>query len=101
MFGKAELERSRPRKDLLLLQSEVNRLVITTELQRLSSPEFWRSEASHAVRKHPLLTAAVGVGLGVCAIRALRQPGVAMNWLGRLGGAGSALLSVWNLFGRK
>jgi hypothetical protein len=39
--------------------------------------------------------------VGVFAIKALRQPGVAMSWLGRLGGAGSTLLSLWNLLGRK
>ncbi len=101
MFGKTELERLQLQKDLLVLQSDMNRLVLATELQRLSSPEFWQAKASQTVRKHPLLTAALGVGVGVLAIKALRRPGAAMSWLGRLGGAGSALFSVWNLFGRK
>lgn len=101
MFGKAELERLRLQKELLVLQSDVNRLLLATELLRLRSPEFWQSGASRAVRKHPLLTAALGVGVGVFAIKALRQPAAAMSWLGRLGGAGSTLLSVWNLMGRK
>lgn len=101
MFGKAELERLRLQKDLLVLQCDANRLVLTSELQRLRSLEFWQSEASQAVRKHPLLTAALGVGVGVLSIKAVRRPGAAIGWLGRLGGAGSTLLSVWNLFGRK
>lgn len=101
MFGKAELERLRLQKELLVLQSDMSRLVLAAELRRLSSPELWRNEVGHAVRKHPLLTAVLGVGVGVLAIQALRQPGAAMSWLGRLGGAGSTLFSVWNLFGRK
>ncbi len=101
MFAKTELERLRLQKELLVLQNEANRLVLAAEWQRLRSPEFWQGEASQAVRKHPMLTAALGLGVGVFAIKALRQPGVAMGWLGRLSGAGSTLLSVWNLLGRK
>ena len=101
MFGKAELDRLRLQRDLLVLQSDANRLVLTTELRRLRSPEFWQGEASHAVRRHPLLTAALGAGVGVLAIKAVRRPGAVIGWLGRLGSAGSTLLSVWNLFGRK
>lgn len=97
MFAKAELERLRLQKELLVLQNEVNRLVLAAELQRLRSPEFWQNGASQAVRQYPLLTAALGLGVGVFAIKALRQPGVAMSWLGRLGGAGSTLWSVWHL----
>jgi Fe2+ transport system protein FeoA len=101
MLGKAELEKLRLQKDLLVLQSDANRLVLTTELQRLRSLGFWQGEASQVARKHPLLTAVLGVKVGVLAIKAMRQPGVAMSWLSRLGGAGSTLLSVWNLMGRK
>ena len=101
MFGKAEVERLRLQKDLLVLQCDANRLVLATELQRLRSLEFWQDEAGHAVRKHPLLTTALGVGVGVLAIKAVRRPGAALGWLGRLSGAGSTLLSLWNLFGRK
>lgn len=101
MFAKAELERLRLQKELLVLQNEANRLVLAAEMQRLRSPEIWRNGASQAVRQHPLLTAALGLGVGVFAIKALRRPGVALSWLGRLGGAGSTLLSVWNLMRRK
>lgn len=101
MFAKAELERLRLQKQLLVLQNEANRLVLAVELQRLRSPEVWQNGASQVVRKHPLLTAALGLGVGVFAIKALRQPGVAMSWLGRSGGAGSMVLSVWNLMRRQ
>jgi len=101
MFGKAELERLRLQKELLVLQSDVHRLVLATELQRLRSTEFWQSEAKHAVRARPLLTIALGAGAGVLAIKALRHPGAVIGWLSRLGGAGSTLLSIWKLFRRK
>jgi hypothetical protein len=52
-------------------------------------------------RTHPVLMAAFGVGAGALAIKAVRQPGAALKWLGRLGGAGSMLNSVWRLFERK
>jgi len=101
MFAKAELERLRSQKELLVRLNEANRLELAAEVQRLRSRQFWQNGAGQAVRKHPLLTAALAVGAGVFAIKALRQPGVAMSWLARLGGAGSTLLSVWNLMGRK
>jgi len=101
MFAQVELEHLRLQKDRLVRQSDANRLVLTAELQRLRSPEYWKLHASQVARQHPLLTAALGVGVGFIAIKALRQPGAAMNWLGRLGGAGSTLLSLWNLVGRK
>lgn len=101
MFGKTELERLRLQKDRLVQQSDTNRLALAAEWQRLRSPGFWRTEATLAVRQHPFLAAVLGIGGGIVAIKALRQPGVALGWLGRLGGAGSALLSVWNLLGRK
>jgi len=101
MFAKAELERLRLQKQLLVLQNEANRLALAAELQRLRAPEIWQNGASQVLRKHPLLTAALGLGLGVFAIKALRQPGVALSWLDRLGGAGSTVLSVWNLIRRK
>lgn len=101
MSGKTELEELRLQKELLVLQSDTSRLLLGLELQRLGSPEFWRREAGQAVRTHPWLTAVIGAGTGVLAINAIRQPGSAMKWLGRLGGAGSTLLSAWKLFGGK
>jgi len=101
MFGRTELERLRRQKDLLVRQSDTSRVALAAEWQRLRSVGYWRSEATLAVRQHPFLAAVLGIGSGIVALRALRQPGVALSWLGRLGGAGSALLSIWNLLGRK
>ncbi len=101
MFAQVELEHLRLQKDRLVRQSDANRLALTAELQRLRSPEYWKLNAGQVVRQHPLLTAVLGVGVGIIAIKALRQPGAAIGWLGRLSGAGSTLLALWNLVGRK
>jgi hypothetical protein len=101
MFGQAELDRLRQHKQLLMLQSEANRLTLTADLQRLRSLEFWQNETSQAARRHPLLTAALAVGAGIVAVKAVRKPGELLGWLGGLSGAGSALLSAWKLFGPK
>jgi len=98
MFGQDELDQLRMRKQLLMLESDANRLTLTAEWQRLRSPEFWQSKASHAVRQHPLVTAALAAVAGVVAIKAVRRPGAVLGWLGGLSGAGSTLLSVWKLF---
>ena len=99
MFRKAELEELRLRKDLLVLQCEANRLLLASEWERFRSPEFWRSEAIHSASKHPILTAALGVGGGILAIQMLRRPGTVIRWLGRLVGASPVLSLVWKLFG--
>jgi hypothetical protein len=101
MSGKTELKEMRLQKELLVLQSDTSRLLLDLELQRLRSPEFWRREAGQAVRTHPWLTAVIGAGTGVLAINAIRQRGSTLKWLGRLGGAGTTLLSVWKMFSRK
>ena len=101
MFGQAELDRLQKRKELLVLQNDANRLTLSTELRRLRSGEFWQSETTQAARRHPLLTAALGIGAGVVALKALRHPGTTLGFLGKLGGIGSTLLSAWKLFGPK
>jgi hypothetical protein len=88
-------------KELLVLQCDANRLTLTVELQRIRSLEFWQNETSQVVRRHPLLTAALAVGAGIVALKAVRQPGAVLGWLGKLGGVGSALLSAWKLMGPK
>ena len=100
MFVKRELETLRLQKDILVLQSEAQRLALTTELQRLRSADFWRGQARQAASQHPMLTAGLGLGAGIFAIKALRQPGAVMSWLGRLGGIGSVFRSVWKMLGR-
>jgi len=99
MFGQAELDRLEQHKRLLVLQSEANRLTLRAEVERLRSLEFWQKEASQAARQHPILAAALAVGAGVAAIKIVRQPGSLLGMLGKLCGAGSALLSAWKLFG--
>jgi len=98
MFGKAELETLRLRKELLVLKSDTDRLLLASDLQRLGSPEFWLVEAGKVARRHPVLTAALGGGAGLLAIQALRRPGTAVGWLSRLGAWSSAALSLWRLF---
>ena len=98
MFGQTELDHLRLRKQLLVLESDANRLTLNAELQRLRSMEIWQKEIGRAVRQHPLLSAALALGAGVVAIKAVRRPGAVLGLLGGLGGAGSALLSAWKLF---
>ena len=101
MFGQTELDRLQQHKQLLVLQSEANRLTLNADLQRLRSAEFWQNETSQVARRHPLLTAALAVGTGIMAVKVVRRPGALLGWLGGLSGAGSALLSAWKLFGPK
>jgi hypothetical protein len=101
MFGQAELDRLRQHKRLLVLQSEAHRLTLVADLQRLRSLEFWQNETTQTARRHPLLTAALAVGAGIVAIKAVRQPGSLLGLVSKLGGAGSALLSAWKMFGPK
>ena len=98
MFQTAELEQLRLRKELLVLKCDAHRMLLTAEWRRLRSPQSWWSEAGRSARKHPLLTAALGVGAGLIAIKVLRRPGAIIGWLGRLGGAGSTFWSLWKLF---
>ncbi|MCL4788948.1 MAG: hypothetical protein KJ070_19500 [Verrucomicrobia bacterium] len=101
MLGEAELETVRLRKELLVLKSDTARLRLLSELQRASKPEHWLNEASQAARRHPVLTAGLGVGLGVVALQSLRHPVATLGWLGRLGGLGSTVFSAWKLFNKK
>jgi len=94
MFGNEELEKLRLRKELLVLECDARRLLLVSKWQRLQSPDYWLDEAGQAARRHPWLTAALGVGAGVVAFQALRRPGKVLGWLGRFGGALSTLHSV-------
>lgn len=98
MFGEAGLETLRLRKELLVLKSDTNRLLLASELQRVGSPEFWLVEAGKVARRHPVLTAALGGGVGLLAIQTLRRPGAALGWLRQLGTLSSAALPLWKLF---
>lgn len=100
MFGNEELEKLRLRKELLTLECDARRLLLILELRRLRSPALWFDEAGQAARRHPWLTAALGVGAGLVAVQALRRPRRVLRWLGRLGGTISALRSAQNFFTR-
>jgi hypothetical protein len=99
MLRKAELDQLGSRKELLVRQCNAHRMLLAAEWRRLRSTESWRSEARSSVRKHPMLAAALGVGAGLIAIRFLRRPSAVISWLGQLGGASSALWSIWKMFG--
>jgi len=101
MFQKAGLERLRAQKDLLVLQSNANRLLLAAEWQRLRSPETWMNEAGGLTRRHPVLMAALVTAAGALAVQTVRKPGAMANSLGRLGKFASLAVTVWRLFRRK
>jgi hypothetical protein len=101
MFGKAELEVLRLRRELLVLKSETDRLLLAAELQRVRSADYWLVETGRAMRRHPVLTAILGGGVGLLAVQALRRPAATSGWLGRLGALSSTALSVWRLFAER
>ena len=101
MFGKAELNRLQAQKQLLILECQASRLTVAAEWQRLHTTDFWQKETTQAVRQHPWLTAGLAVGAGVLAVRILRHPTALLGLLGKVGGVGSVLMSVWKMFGSK
>lgn len=101
MFRQAELERLRLQKELLVLRSDANRLLLAAQWQQVRSPQRWLEEAGQAARRHPLWTAALGLGAGILAVKALRRPTAAAGWLSRVGQLASAALALRKLFDRK
>jgi hypothetical protein len=100
MFADEELEKLRLRKELLVLECDARRLLLIAQWQRLSSPEVWLNEAGQAAQRHPWMTAVLGAGAGVFAIRTLRRPFTVLRLVGRIGGAIATLRSIWKYFGR-
>lgn len=100
MFQKAELARLQAQKDLLVLQSSANRLLLAADWQRVRSPEQWLNEAGRLGRRHPLLTAALAAATGVLAVQTVRQPGAVVGGIGRLGKLATVAFSVWKLLRR-
>jgi len=98
MFGKAQLETLRLRRELLVLKSDMDRVLLVSELRRLRSPEYWLVETGKAVRRHPVLTGLLGGGVGLLAIQTFRRPGGVTGWLARLGTLTSTVLSLWKLY---
>ncbi|HEX9045488.1 MAG TPA: hypothetical protein VF988_00560 [Verrucomicrobiae bacterium] len=100
MFQKAELKRLQAQKELLVLQSSANRLLLTAEWQQIRSPEPWREEAGHWLRRHPTLIAALAAAGGMMAARAVRKPAGATEGFGKLRRMASLGLMVWKLMRR-
>ena len=100
MFGNEELEKLRLRKELLVLECDARRLLLLSQFQHLRSPDFWFDEAGQVARRHPWLTAALGVAAGVVGMQALRRPGAVLRWLGRLGGTLSTAAAIREFFDR-
>ena len=101
MLQKAELERLRTQKDLLVLQSDVNRMLLAADWQRVRSPEHWMQEAGHLARRHPIWTAALAAAAGVLVVKTVRKPGSVLGGMGRLGKLASMAFSVWKLIRQK
>jgi hypothetical protein len=101
MFWKNELERLRLQKELLVLESDANRLVLVAEWQRLRSPETWMNEAGNLVRRHPIWTTALATAVGTLVVQAVRKPGAVAGGIGRLGKIASLFFSVSKLFKAK
>jgi hypothetical protein len=100
MFGKNELERLRIQKELLVMQSDVNRRLLAADWQRLRSPENWMIEAGRLARRHPLWTAALAAAAGMLAVRVVRKPGSILGGLGRVGKLASSAFTLWKLLRR-
>jgi hypothetical protein len=101
MFQKAELERLRLQKEMLVLQSDANRLLLSADWQRLHSPESWLNAAGNLARRHPVWTAALATAAGVLAVKVVRKPGTVMGGMGKLGKLASMAFSVWRLIRRE
>ena len=100
MFAKAELERLRIQKELLVLQCDAHRMLLVADWQRLRSPENWMNAAGNLVRRHPVWTAALAAAAGVLAVKAVRNPRAVTGGLGRLENLASLAGAVWKLVRR-
>lgn len=97
MFQKTELARLQARKELLVLQSSANRLVLAAEWRQIRSPDRWREEAGRLLWRHPMLAAALAAAGGILVTRAMRKPAAVSGRGGRLGRMASLALTVWKL----
>lgn len=100
MVGNKELEILRLRKELIAVESDILRHRLRDDAVKLVSPDFWLANAFDSARRHPALTTAVSLGMGVASLNMLRRPGRAIGWLGRLGSLGLLGLRFWRKFGR-
>ena len=100
MFQKAELERLRMRKELLVLQNDAHRRLLAADWQRVRSPESWLHEAGNLVRRHPLWVTVLAAAAGVLVVKTMRAPGSILGGMGRLGKLAATAFSIWKLIRR-
>jgi len=100
MFEAKELARLRLQKKQLVLQSELNRLQLISEWQRLRSPDGWLGEGLGLAKRHPIAIAALAAASGVLVTKILRRPGPFLDGFGRLGKLASVAFTAWKLFQR-
>ncbi|MGA3267494.1 MAG: hypothetical protein ABSE16_11795 [Verrucomicrobiota bacterium] len=100
MFQAKELELLRLKRTQLGLQSDINRLKLTSDWQRFRSRENWLGEGWGLIKRHPVAVAALAAASGMLAARILRRPGRVINGVGRLGRLASVALTTWKLFQR-
>lgn len=102
MFGtRANLETLRLRKEVLVLQCDTQRLLLTAQYRQFREPQFWLNNAGRSAREHPVLATAVSLGAGLVAVQLLRKPRTIFKLLGNLGGLTSTALSAWKTFRRQ
>lgn len=94
MLRKTELKRLRLQRDLLILQSDANRMLLAADWRRLRSPEIWLNETGSLARQHPIWTTILTAAAGTLAAKVVGKPG----GLGRLGTFASVALAGWRLF---
>lgn len=95
MFHRRQLDALQRRKELLVLQCDATRSLLTLECRRLKSPGLWLGEAGRLAREHPLWTAGLGVVAGAAVARMATRPRQWAGWL-RVGmQALPTALSLW------
>ncbi len=100
MFQKTELARLQAQKELLVLQSNANRLLLALDWQQLRSPENWRDEVTRRLRQHPLASAGLMAAIGALAALFLRRPGAAASGIGWIGKLAPMIFAVWRFMRR-
>jgi hypothetical protein len=100
VFRETGIEELRRLKERLVSQSDANRARLIADWQRLQSPDCWQVELFGLVRRHPAWTAALALGGGMLAARAVRRPGSLLGGIGRMGKVASVLFSVWRVIRR-
>lgn len=101
MFRKTELEHLRLQKELLVLQSDANRLLLAHDWERLRAPATWMNEAGQLARRHPLWTTGLTAAAGLLMAKAARNRGAITGGLGRIGRLAFTAFSVWKMFNNK